>query len=772
MRTYFLPLILSLGIFTSLCAQERSTEKTKDSLEGLTGQYRAGIDPSVQFNIKKDKDRLILEVPGQGQTDMVSLGNDRFRPNQISPPVTLAFLRDSAGRAHRFGWLQDHKKQVGEWTKLPPAGGAEEETACTGRYQLKNNPYKIIWIREENDHLTGRMNEGPSLQLTPLAGDKFSLTMGNYTIRIEFLKDRKGGIHKMLTREEGILDCNRVEDQPGPGLQGDGGFHREKGFGRADSLRGMLTPLRTCYDVSFYALDIAVEPENKFIQGNAVIRFKAVRSFDHMQIDLYANMKIEKILFHDKELPYTREFNAVYIAFPALVQKGQEEAITILYSGKPLLPDISVLRGGFLWFRDKEGRPWIESVCQGSGASLWWPCKDHLSDKPDSMKISVTVPAGLMDISNGRLLDTVAVAGHRTRFDWYVDYPITNYDVVVNIGNYRHISDSYIRGRDTMPLHYYCMPYNLEKAQQVFAGVKPMLALYEKDFGEYPFKKDGFTIMESLYPMEHQGAVSIGSINNPVLSDKTDLADLTRTAWHESAHEWWGNSVTCKDMADLWIHEAFATYAEVLAYEAFSGKPAALKYLKEQDPGNKEPVIGTYDVNDFHLGDMYPKGCLMLHTLRNVIDNDSLWFAVLRGLQDRFRYQTVTTGDIVGYVSETMKKDYTPFFDQYLRHGGIPELDLLLRDTGDDLELSYKWNADVKGFDLPIKITMAKDSYKFITPTSEWNTIRLPGMKPADLKVDTDNFYIRVKYHSSGASIRSFLYHNDHPLAIRNIRIP
>jgi aminopeptidase N len=289
------------------------------------------------------------------------------------------------------------------------------------------------------------------------------------------------------------------------------------------------------------------------------------------------------------------------------------------------------------------------------------------------------------------------------------------------------------------------MPYNYEKAKRIFDTVKPMLALYEKDFGKYPFEKDGFTLMESLYPMEHQGAVTFGPIDNPVLSDQTDFDDLTRTAWHESAHEWWGNSITCKDMADLWIHEAFATYAEVLAYEAFAGKTAAGKYLKDQTPGNTRPIIGTYDVNDFHLGDMYPKGCLMLNTLRNCIGNDSLWFALLRGLQHRFRYQSVTTGDIVGYINETTKKDYTPFFDQYLRHTAIPRLELMTNQRGDTLVLSYRWKTDVDHFEMPVELYSAKGMRTRLTPTGEWQTISLPRWTAADLKVDTDDYYVDVE---------------------------
>lgn len=703
----------------------------QDSLNALTGQYQAVIDPTLQFIIKKENQQLILELPGQGQTDMVNIGSDRFQPNHITPVTTITFLRDNTGNVRQFSWQQDHGNQASEWKRLPADAGI----AYTGVYQLKDDPYKQMVIREEKGVLRAQLNGGPLCPLQLLPDGQYRLSLGKYHLTYRFTKDRQGRVQGIVTRESGNIDFIRQ----GVLASSDGGFHRV--FNRADSLRGMLTPLRSCYDVLFYGLDVTVTPATKSIRGSTAIRFKAVQSFDRMQVDLYANMHIDKILFHGRELPYTREYNAVFVSFPLPISQGTTEEIIIQYNGQPQLPDLKILKGGFFWYQDRQGLPWIESVCQGSGASLWWPCKDHLSDEPDSMRISITVPTGLKDISNGRLLDTVALPGGKTRFNWYVDYPINNYDVVVNIGNYMHFSAQY----DSMPVYYYCMPYNLAKAKKIFAETPRMLSLYEKDFGPYPFKRDGFTLMESLYPMEHQGAVSIGPVNNPVNSDNTDYTDLERAVWHESAHEWWGNSITCKDMADLWIHEAFAQYAEVLAYEFFQGPDAAKLFLSQQIAENKEPVIGFYNVNDFHLGDMYPKGCLMLHTLRNVISDDSSWFALLRGLQQRYRYQTVTTEDIVAYINEATQHNYTSFFDQYLKHGNIPELELDVKTAGDGLNVRYKWNVDVSGFDMPIKVTTSPGHYAFIYPGTEFKTITLAGIKPEDFKVDTDDFYIRVK---------------------------
>ncbi|PZR23517.1 MAG: hypothetical protein DI535_23850 [Citrobacter freundii] len=727
-RSFFLSTVLLLIYSHVLFAQ-------KDSLDKLTGIYQAYIDPSVEFIIKRSGKDLILEIPGQGQANLQPDGGDAFHLNEI--PVALQFKRDASGKGTGFGWRQNRPGQQAEWIKLP----GESRQGITGRYRLKNDPYKLITVQADGMGFTSRVNEGPSLKLDPQEDGKYTVKTGGYTVNYNFVKEANGENLNAFTQEGGTLDFSRTQDYD---ALHDGGFDHLNGFTRADTLRGMLTPLRTCYDVLFYSLDVEVMPYSKSIAGNNTIRFKAMRSFDRMQVDLYANMQIEKILYHQQELSFTREYNAVFIQFPSTIQKGMTDAITIYYKGKPQIPNIAVLKGGFLWYADRDGNPWIESVCQGSGASLWWPCKDHLSDEPDSMKISITVPGHLFEISNGKLLDTVSLPGNRKRFDWYVSYPINNYNVVVNIGNYRHYSETFLRKNDSMQLHYYYLPYNLEPAKKIFSRTKDLLSFFERSFGEYPFKNDGFTLMEALYPMEHQGAVSMGSINNPFNTDKIDYNEVTRTAWHEVAHEWWGNNITEKDIADIWIHEAFATYAEAMVYEYFDGKAAAQKLLRQQVPGNKEPVIGHYDVNDFRLGDVYPKGCMMLHTLRNVIDDDQKWFDLLKGLQSRFRYQTVSTDDIVSYISKTLKKDYQPFFDQYLRHSAIPELQVKLKEAGKDLEIRYRWQTDEKEFDMPMKVMTKKDKFGFIYPAKDWKTIRVKDMKRTDFKVDTENFLVKV----------------------------
>jgi len=756
MRRLFILLATRLILFASASGQTTvpAPANTPIPLSAYAGDY--GTGDSTIFSIILRDGHLFFNTPHYGKIGLIPLPDHRFKLQNVKPEAFINFIPDSLGRIGKMVLRQEGKFT---WIKMQDTARSSRSQAGTsdipGKYRQDIDIYSFISITAEGGQLKNGFQP-----LSPIGANRFSLKDSTRDDVYDFIRDKQGRVQKLVVTSVSFPAFNKRP--PGPGNNGlatgeNGGSsgiehisNRANGFTRADSMQGMLTPIRTCYDVLFYDLNASIDLETKSVHGNTVIRFRTMAAFDSIQVDLYASMKIEKILFHDQELSYSRQYNAVYIRFPVPPAIGSIEEINIFYAGQPQIPEYATLKGGFFWFQNKNGNPWIESVCQGSGASLWWPCKDHLSDKPDSMKISITVPSGLTDLSNGRLMNKIDLPGHLTRFDWYVSYPINTYNVVVNIGNYAHFADTYIRGKDasagqdTLALNYYCMPYNLEKARQLFRNVKPMLTLYEKNFGPYPFEKDGFTLMESLYPMEHQGAVSIGPINNPVLSDKWDSADLFRTALHESAHEWWGNSITCSDYADLWIHEAFATYAEMLAYEFFSGKEAALKYLQDQHPGNKEPIIGIYHVNNFHLGDMYSKGCLMLNTLRNVIDDDSCWFGILKGIQEYFRYRSVTTEDIVGYFNQATKKDYTAFFDQYLRHAAIPELALTLQKDGQDLQVRYKWNTEVKGFDMPVKVTTGKNSFSFIYPTADWQSLKVQNMKTADFKVDRDDFYITL----------------------------
>lgn len=511
---------------------------------------------------------------------------------------------------------------------------------------------------------------------------------------------------------------------------------------RGDTLRGKLTALRTCYDVTFYHLDVAMDMEKRTISGSNRIRFRAEESFQKMQVDLYANMKIDSITYEGLHLPYTREFDAVFVNFPVEIRKGAENEVAIYYHGAPKTPDWSIpMNGGVLWDTDSLGNPWVQMVCQGSGASLWWPNKDHQSDEPDSMKIWVTIPNEFTEVSNGRLVRKTPLPKNLMRYEWYVSYPINNYNVTFNIGKYAHYNDQYISD-DTLTIDYYVMEYNLEKSKAMFRQVKPMLKSFEKYYGKYPFKNDGFTLVESIYPMEHQSGVCIGKIIQQTSGDTNPLL------WHESAHEWWGNAITCKDVADMWIHEAFATYAEYQVIEDRFGKDVAYHAILEQAEAviNEQPVIGIYDINHifYDIGDMYSKGSLMLHTFRNVLNNDTVWNNLLRDIQHHFKYQTLSSDELIHFINQKTKADYNYLFDQYLKHVKLPLLEVTLREQGKNLVIKYRWVSDVENFRMPALVTTSLEHYDFIFPKTEWQTMILEDMEKHDFDVDDQRFFIHV----------------------------
>jgi aminopeptidase N len=522
-------------------------------------------------------------------------------------------------------------------------------------------------------------------------------------------------------------------------------------FTRVDTLRGALSSERTCYDITYYHLDARVDPAKQAVSGSNDIYFRVITPFTKMQIDLFKNMEISKIALDDgAKVPFEREFNAVFVNLPKVLEKGSVHHIKVFFGGSPQVAKNPPWDGGLTWAKDSTGHPWVVVTCQGTGASLWWPNKDHQADKVDSMLISVTVPKGLEDISNGRLRDKTELPGGWTRYDWFVSYPINNYNVTINIGKYAHFSDTY-GSNPALTLDYYVMPQNLERAKKTFEQVKPMMEAYEKYFGKYPFYRDGYKLIESPHTgMEHQSAVAYGNLwlggyrgyAPSAVGLKFDFIII-----HESAHEWWGNGVTSKDIADMWIHESFGAYAEALFVENQWGYAEALKYINGKKPNvrNADPIIGKYGVQNEGAGDMYDKGQLVLNTLRSVIDNDPLWFSILKGLQDKFRYTTITAEDVVGFVNEKTGKDYTYFFNQYLRKTKVPQLDVRLTFKGDSVMAMYHWTADSSDFRMPVKVTTAPGKYEFIYPTTTWQRMVFAKMDPTEFKVDEDRFYVNLR---------------------------
>ncbi|HCN83113.1 MAG TPA: peptidase M1 [Sphingobacteriaceae bacterium] len=521
-----------------------------------------------------------------------------------------------------------------------------------------------------------------------------------------------------------------------------------RSFSRADSLRGNLTPLRTCYDINYYHLDVKVNIDEKFISGSNLFVFTAVNDFKHLQFDLFANLNIQRVLYKGKELKFTREFNAVFVDFPKIIRKGNRDEFQVFYSGNPTIARRAPWDGGFVFAKDQSGKPWVAVACQGFGASSWWPTKDHQADEVDSMEISISVPPGLMDVSNGRLRSTKKMQDGYTQYNWAVSYPINNYTVTVNIADYAHFMDSYAGKNGKLSLDYYVLRENLEKAKVQFgADVKPMFDCFENWFGPYPFYRDGYKLVETPYlGMEHQSAVAYGNkymkgylgrdLSGTGLGLKWDYIII-----HETAHEWWGNSITAKDVADMWIHEGFASYAEGVFVEFKEGKEAGANYIKglRRTIRNDRPIIGPYNVNQEGSGDMYSKGANLLHTVRTVINDDAKWQEILRGLNKDLGLKTTTTEEVVQYINTKSGKDLTKIFDQYLRYKDLPVLEL--KRSGNSI--SYRWNADVADFDMPVRIKISDKDWMFIRPAKEWKSISLENT--AALVVDTDNFYIIVK---------------------------
>lgn len=520
-------------------------------------------------------------------------------------------------------------------------------------------------------------------------------------------------------------------------------------FTRADSLRGYLSPLRTCYDINYYHLDVKFDIDNKFISGSNLFKFTATEDFTKLQFDLFANLKVEKVVYKGKDLPFTREFNAVFVTFPNTINKGSKDEFTVFYSGNPTIAKRAPWDGGIVFSKDSLNNPWVATACQGIGASIWWPNKDQQADEVDSALISISVPKGLTDASNGRLRKVTDLKNGYTRFDWIVTEPINNYDIEANIGKYSHISDSYMGEKGKLTLDYWVLDYNVEKAKKQFGeNVKDMIKAFEHWFGPYPFYADGYKLIEAPHlGMEHQSGTAYGNhYRNGYLG-----RDLSGTGWglkwdfivvHESGHEWFGNNITSKDLADMWIHESFTNYSESLFIEQRYGKQAGQEYVHGTRfaIANDRPILGVYNVNKEGSGDMYYKGGNMLNMIRTIINDDEKWRSILRGLNKTFYHQTVTYEDVVGYINQQSGKDLSPVFDQYLKYRSIPILNFM--ETGG--KLYARWISDVKGFNMPVRVKLKGGDYQFITPSTRFMPVTIDGAKKDNIEVDTFNYYIGV----------------------------
>jgi aminopeptidase N len=516
---------------------------------------------------------------------------------------------------------------------------------------------------------------------------------------------------------------------------------------RADVLRGEYGRHRANNDLLYYHLDIRVDPEHKFISGKNTVRFRMLEDDTRIQLDLYANLNVDRITLGDRELKYEREVNAVFIDFPETLRKGREYSIDFYYSGTP---QERGRFGGLAFRKDPAGKHWINTANEGEGSSIWWPSKDQWRDEPAGMRLSVAIPNDLVDVSNGKFIGKTDLGDGYTRWDWQIHYPINSYNVSLNIGDYVHFSDTLISegSSDPLPLDFYVLPGSLEKAKTQFAQAKPMIEIYEDIFGEYPFQKDGYKLIEVPYSgMEHQSAVTYGNrfANGYLERDWTGVGVSPKFDFiiiHESAHEWFGNAVSAADVSDMWIQEGWTTYLEALYVERAFGYDDALRYINayKSKVGNRSPIITQRGIHRTPSQDMYFKGALFLHTLRSVVNDDVKWWRVIRDFYQRFKYQNIMTEDMVRFFNTELKQDLTPMFDQYLRRTELPTLELAFNAEEDTL--AYRWRADERKFAMPIKVG-EPGKWQILQPTTDWQLMKAP-MPKEGFEVATDLYYVTV----------------------------
>ena len=516
---------------------------------------------------------------------------------------------------------------------------------------------------------------------------------------------------------------------------------QEYKFTKQDTLRGSITPERAWWDLTYYHLDIAVDLDNKFINGSNTIEYKVLEPNKKLQVDLQPPLRITKVVQNGKELTFSSEGSAHFINLIDKQRKGKINSVKVYYEGNPKEAVNAPWDGGLSWKRDSNGKHFAATSCQGIGASIWWPNKDHMYDEVDSMLISVNVPKGLKNISNGRLTKIEEFEDTNT-YHWYVSNPINNYGVNINIGDYVEFSEVYEGEKGKLDMIYYVLRDNIERAKTQFKDAVKMMDAFEYWFGPYPFYEDSFKIVEVPYlGMEHQSSITYG---NKYMKGYLGR-DLSRTGWglkfdyiiiHEAGHEWFANNITYKDIADMWIHESFTTYSENLFLDYHYGKEASSEYVIGTRAGisNSAPMIGPYGVNQ-RGSDIYSKGANVLHTIRQIANSDEKWRMILRGLNKDFYHQTVETKQIENYISDKMGYDLSTFFEQYLRTTNIPVFEYKLNDG----LLEYKWTNVVDGFKMPIEVFVGDEKIR-LNPTQEFKSINIKSEK---ISLDK-NYYVNI----------------------------
>ena len=528
-------------------------------------------------------------------------------------------------------------------------------------------------------------------------------------------------------------------------------------YTHADTLRGTYGPGRDWWDVIQYDLHVKFSMKDSLISGYNDISFKLLKNGQYLQLDLQEPLIMDSIILSSNTLKpqkinqtaIIKDGNAYRVSsnlFPTLLANSSIVHLIVYYHGKPIVAKRPPWDGGIIWKKDKNNNPWFSIACQGLGASVWYPCKDHQIDEPESASLWVTCPDTLVTVGNGRLIGSSNNKDGSSTFHWEVSSPINNYSIIPYVGKYVHFSEIYKGEKGDLDMDYWVLDYNLEKAKTHFLDAPKMMKAFEYWFGPYPFYKDGYKLVDAPHlGMEHQSATAYGNgYQNGYLGK-----DLSGSGWglkwdfiiiHESGHEWFGNNITTQDIADMWVHEGFTNYSETLFTEFYYGKAAATDYVTgiRKNIFNNKPIIGPYNVNKEGSGDMYYKAANMIHTIRQIINDDELFRKILRGLNSTFYHQTVTSKQVENYISEQSKINFNKVFDQYLRTVLIPVLEYRVEKK----KHYYRYTHCMKGFEMPLKI-MGNPSL-WIKPNEKWQIYKVPFGEAADFSVDP-NFYIKTK---------------------------
>ncbi len=501
----------------------------------------------------------------------------------------------------------------------------------------------------------------------------------------------------------------------------------------ADTLQGMLRPERSCFDVTYEKLTFKVIPDARSIEGSNEITFKVLADTKIIQLDLYDYMEVLDITWNGRSVPYTRKFNAIFISFDAVLESGNDYTIKVSYKGSPREAPDPPWNGGFVWKKNGD-RHFVGVSCEHLGASSWWPNKDHLSDKPDSMEIFILAPTGYDVVSNGNLVSETADQNGYSRFHWHVSYPINNYNVTFYMGDFVNFNENYVnRKNQNVNIDYYVLAENLERAKTYYSGTKQIILAFENLFGPYPFPKDGLAFVESPYAgMEHQSAIAIGGdYGKDSIYDMVGIYDLL--VIHEAAHEWWGNSVAIGDMADVWINEGFATYSEHLFIESEFGKEKYFKAVGENmfEISNIWPMVGLRNVNDnaFVGQDVYYKGAAMLHCLRAIMNNDAAFFRMIKEFYTTATMKISTSADFVAHSAKYTPIDLNGFFEVFMHQSAPPTLEYSFDLSEGNLKFNYRWVGVPENFQMPFLLVINWGLTHRVECTPDWNSVSFQGVQ-------------------------------------------